>query len=74
MREAFENLRGKEETYGYYIEAQTRQYADWIVGMNGSPLISILINKNYNYPKFEVFLLVDAKRQRYLWFMSWIKN
>ncbi|PGM79959.1 DNA topoisomerase III [Bacillus cereus] len=57
MREAFENLKEKEETYGYYIEAQTRQYADWIVGMNGSPLISILINKNYNYPKFEVFSL-----------------
>ncbi|PEB42276.1 type IA DNA topoisomerase [Bacillus pseudomycoides] len=57
IREAFENLREKEETYGYYIEAQTRQYADWVVGMNGSPLISILINKNYNYPKFEIFSL-----------------
>ncbi|PEM69296.1 type IA DNA topoisomerase [Bacillus pseudomycoides] len=57
IREAFENLRDKEETYGYFIESQTRQYADWIVGMNGSPLISILINKNYNYPKWEVFSL-----------------
>ncbi|PGK15279.1 DNA topoisomerase III [Bacillus cereus] len=57
IREAFENLREKEETYGYYIEAQTRQYADWVVGMNGSPLISILINENYNFPKFEVFSL-----------------
>lgn len=57
IREAFENLRDKEETYGYFIEAQTRQYADWIVGMNGSPLVSILINKNYNSSKWETFSL-----------------
>lgn len=57
LKEAFNNLRPKKETYGYFIEAQTRQYADWIVGMNGSPLISILINKLYQYPKFEIFSL-----------------
>ncbi|MCJ8223709.1 DNA topoisomerase III [Bacillus sonorensis] len=57
LRDAFSNLRKKEETYGYFVEAQTRQYADWIVGMNGSPLISILINNYSGFPKFEVFSL-----------------
>ncbi|TFI60556.1 hypothetical protein CKN63_13410 [Carnobacterium divergens] len=31
---AFKNLRDSSETYDFYIEAQTRQISDWLVGMN----------------------------------------
>ncbi|AQS42499.1 DNA topoisomerase III (plasmid) [Bacillus velezensis] len=57
LKNAFKNLRKKEETYGYYIEAQTRQYSDWLVGMNFSPLVSLLINNMSHFSKWETFSL-----------------
>lgn len=34
LRRAFKELRNKEFSYPYYIEAETRQLADYLVGMN----------------------------------------
>lgn len=34
IQKAFKNLRESNETYNYYIEAQTRQISDYLVGMN----------------------------------------
>src|SRR5690625_7822874 len=35
IRRAFNNLRPASETYNLYVEAQTRQQADWLVGKIG---------------------------------------
>lgn len=46
IREGFQNLRNAiEEDYPLYIEAQTRQIADWLIGMNASPLYSLNLQK-----------------------------
>jgi len=34
IRRGFQNLRDSKETYNYFIEAQTRQMSDYLVGMN----------------------------------------
>src|SRR5699024_8092982 len=38
------HLDGRE-TYKFFVEAQTRQIADWLVGMNLSPLFSLQLQK-----------------------------
>lgn len=43
--EGMKNLLNAEETKNYYIEAQTRQIADWLVGMNASPLFTLSLQK-----------------------------
>lgn len=43
---AFNNLKDGSETFGYYKEAETRAYADWLVGMNLSRLYSIYMQQN----------------------------
>lgn len=46
IREGFQNLKdGIKEDYPLYIEAQTRQIADWLIGMNASPLYSLSLQK-----------------------------
>ena len=57
MKEAFQNLKNSEETYGYYVEAETRQFADWLIGINGSPLVSILLNNHLKNDQFVPFSL-----------------
>lgn len=42
----FKSLKDYKETYNYYIEAQTRQKADWLVGMNASPLYTLNLQKH----------------------------
>ena len=32
--------------YLAYKEAQTRQISDWLIGMNGSPLYTLLLRQN----------------------------
>ncbi|GEK34588.1 type IA DNA topoisomerase [Kurthia sibirica] len=43
IRKGFESLRDNERDYRMYIEAQTRQISDWLVGMNASRLFTILL-------------------------------
>lgn len=44
----FNNLKDGSETYNMYLEAQARQQADWLVGMNLSPLYSLVLqDKGY---------------------------
>lgn len=41
VREGFKNLKNASDFYSYFIEAQTRQISDWLIGMNASPLYSL---------------------------------
>lgn len=45
IRDGFKNLRKGEDYLPYYQEAQTRQIADWLIGMNGSPLYSLYLQE-----------------------------
>lgn len=41
LRDAFQKLRPATETYPYYLEAQARGIADWIVGINLTRLTTL---------------------------------
>ncbi|MBO0481153.1 type IA DNA topoisomerase [Candidatus Enterococcus courvalinii] len=41
--DGFKNLRPGEYYFPKYKEAKARQNADWLIGMNGSPLYSLLL-------------------------------
>jgi len=41
----FANLRDGWDYYPSFQEAQTRQISDWLVGMNGSPLYTLLLRE-----------------------------
>ena len=45
IREGFNKLLDEKETKSLYLEAYTRACADWVVGMNGSRLYSLLLQK-----------------------------
>lgn len=45
IRDGFTHLREGEDYLSYYEEAQTRQISDWLVGMNASPLYSLLLQE-----------------------------
>lgn len=45
IRDGFMHLREGKEYLPYYEEAQTRQISDWLVGMNASPLYSLLLQE-----------------------------
>ncbi len=45
IREGFENLKEGLDYVSFYKEAQTRQISDWLFGMNGSPLYSLLMQQ-----------------------------
>ncbi|MGE6370582.1 DNA topoisomerase 3 [Planococcus kocurii] len=45
IRKGFANLKDGKDTYNLFIEAQSRQMADWIIGMNFSPLYTLLLQK-----------------------------
>ncbi|UBH09801.1 type IA DNA topoisomerase [Macrococcus armenti] len=34
IKKGFKNLLPGKETYNYYVEARTREYSDWLVGIN----------------------------------------
>ncbi len=44
--DGFRNLRDGWAYYPKYQEAQTRQISDWLVGMNASPLYSLMLQQN----------------------------
>ncbi|HFN9855008.1 TPA: DNA topoisomerase 3 [Enterococcus faecium] len=41
IRSGFKNLQPGMNYYSFYQEAQTRQIADWLIGMNASPLYTL---------------------------------
>ena len=43
--DGFKNLKDGWNYYPAYQEAQTRQISDWLVGMNGSPLYTLLLQQ-----------------------------
>ena len=45
IREGFQNLRNGEDYIPFYYEAKARQISDWLIGMNGSPLYSLKLQK-----------------------------
>lgn len=45
IRSGFQNLKLGMDYYPFYQEAQTRQIADWLIGMNGSPLYTLNLQK-----------------------------
>lgn len=45
IRAGFSNLQPGWDFYPKYQEAQTREISDWLVGMNASPLFSLLLRK-----------------------------
>ncbi|HEL6720412.1 TPA: topoisomerase C-terminal repeat-containing protein, partial [Listeria monocytogenes] len=45
IRKGFKSLRSSDETYDKFLEAQTRQKSDWLVGMNLSPLYSLSLQE-----------------------------
>jgi len=45
IRKGMENLRDGNETYNFFVEAQARQISDWLIGMNLSPLYSLLLQQ-----------------------------
>lgn len=48
VRQGFANLKDANETYNYFVEAQTRGQADWLVGMNLSRLMTLLTRQQLN--------------------------
>ena len=46
IKKGFNNLRNGEEFYSSYKEAETRQFADWLVGINLSRLYTLYMRKN----------------------------
>lgn len=45
LKKAFQNMRDPVETYNYYLEAEARAQADYLVGMNLSPLATLELQK-----------------------------
>lgn len=45
LRTSFQSLKTGAETYPYYLEAQARGVADWLVGINMTRLTSITMQK-----------------------------
>lgn len=45
IQKGFRNLQEGKDYFSLYKEAQTRQYSDWIVGMNASRLYTLLLQK-----------------------------
>lgn len=45
IQKGFSNLREGKEYYSSYIEAQTRQISDWLIGMNLSRMYTLTLQK-----------------------------
>lgn len=52
--QGFQNLRPAEEYYPSFKEAQSRQFADWLIGMNASPLYSLSLQEKGIRDSFSV--------------------
>ena len=45
IRSGFQNLQPGMNYYPFYQEAQTCQIADWLIGMNASPLYTLNLQR-----------------------------
>ena len=45
IQRGFKELREAEETYSYFKEAETRQVSDWIIGMNFTRFLTLIMQK-----------------------------
>ncbi|EZH65212.1 hypothetical protein DH09_16335 [Bacillaceae bacterium JMAK1] len=54
VREGFNNLQPGEKYVSLYEEAKARQIGDWLVGMNASPLYSLLLQEQGVHDTFSV--------------------
>ncbi|MCG3315163.1 topoisomerase C-terminal repeat-containing protein [Listeria monocytogenes] len=54
IREGFRNLWHAGHTYFKYIEAQTRQKSDWLIGMNFTPLYSLLLQEHGSFSRYPI--------------------
>lgn len=54
VRDGFQHLRNGWDYYPKYQEAQTRQISDWLVGMNASPLYSLLLQQNGLHGQYSI--------------------
>lgn len=54
IQKGFRNLKNGADYYLSYIEAQTRQIGDWLVGMNASRLYSLLLRSKGVKDSFSV--------------------
>jgi len=49
IKNGFKNLLPGKETYNYYVEARTREYSDWLVGINLSRHFTKIARELGNY-------------------------
>ena len=54
LTRAFKNLRPASETYNFYLEAQAREKADWLTGMNLSRLATLLFGEHHIQETFSM--------------------
>ena len=56
LLKGFANLKNGTDYYSYYLQARTRQISDYIIGMNASPLYSLLLQQKgiHEYSSFSV--------------------
>lgn len=64
-----ESLREAKEFYPLYQEARTRQISDWVLGMNGSRLYTILLQKEsikgvFSYGRVQTATLLMINRRQ----------
>lgn len=54
IKEGFNNLKHADNYIGMYKEAQTRQYSDWLIGMNLSRLYTLLLQEKDIHESFSI--------------------
>lgn len=54
IQRGFQNLKDGKDYEAFYREAQTRQISDWLVGINGSRLYTLLLQKSGQQGVFSV--------------------
>lgn len=54
IRKGFVNLKDASDTYPKFMEAQTRQMSDWLVGMNLSPLYTLSLQEKGTQGTFPI--------------------
>ncbi|EFN3141481.1 type IA DNA topoisomerase, partial [Listeria monocytogenes] len=54
IREGFQSLWHAGHTYFKYVEAQTRQKSDWLIGMNFTPLYSLLLQEYGSFSQYPI--------------------
>ncbi|QGX47360.1 topoisomerase I (plasmid) [Streptococcus ruminicola] len=53
IRKGFKNLQDIDYRYNQALEAQARAYSDWLLGMNGSRLLTLTLQQRLGLPKLD---------------------